>query len=71
MTEETPPDVANLRGEETVDWLVARREELGIADRDPEKGKMDFEDTDSDSEPEAETETADDVDDADADTDAE
>lgn len=34
MPEETPPDVANLRGEEDVDWLVARRRKLGIDDRD-------------------------------------
>lgn len=34
MPEETPPDVANLRGEEDVDWLVARRRKLGLDDRD-------------------------------------
>lgn len=34
MPEETPPDVANLRGQEDVDWLVARRRKLGIDDQD-------------------------------------
>jgi hypothetical protein len=42
MTEETPPEVANLQAEETVDWLVALRDEEDDQEYDPEDGVVDW-----------------------------
>ncbi|ERG94194.1 hypothetical protein [Haloquadratum walsbyi] len=65
MSKETPPDVANLQGKEDVDWLVARRRKLGIADRDVD-GTVDRDNYDGDT-PDNETES--DTDDADVEAD--
>jgi hypothetical protein len=42
MTEETSPEVANLQAEETVDWLVALRDEEDDQEYDPEDGVVDW-----------------------------
>jgi hypothetical protein len=42
MPEETPPDVANLQNEDSVDWLVARRKKLEIK-KDDDVDKFEFE----------------------------
>jgi|APHM01.1.fsa_nt_gi hypothetical protein len=42
MTEETPPEVANLRAEETVDWLVALRDEEDDQKYDLEDGVVEW-----------------------------